>query len=131
LRQNARQRPVVATSRVACASLNFFCGHPVEQEDNFCMAERIQPRQRVGPDLSRVQLDRGSATSPIVVDRISPTAPHISYGFYRERHERLPSTTPTATVGRRRGVGSASRFRSENGNHPLSATGSIRSQRLP
>jgi len=63
-----------------------FFGHPVEQEDNFGMAERIRSGQRIGPDLCRVQLDRGSATSPIVVNRINPAAPHKSYGFYRERH---------------------------------------------
>jgi len=63
-----------------------FFGHPVEQEDSFGMAERIRSGQRIGPDLCRVQLDRGSATSPIVVNRINPAAPHKSYGFYRERH---------------------------------------------
>ena len=127
LRENAGQRPIFATSWVARASLYLLFRYPVEQEDDLGMAKRIQPRQRVSLDFCRVQLDRGSAASPIVVNWIGPTTPHIPYGVYRERHESLPSIIPTAMLSRRMGV----RRSLPMGNGPRKGSATFGDERKP
>ena len=54
LRQDAGQRPIFAASWVAGTSFDLLIGNPVEQEDDFGVAERIQPHQRVHSNLRRI-----------------------------------------------------------------------------
>jgi hypothetical protein len=89
LRENARQGPVLAASRMASACLNFVWGNLVKDEDDFHMAECIKPCQCLRREEGRIEFDGRPVRSPIIVDRIGSASTHIANGLNYKIHSNI------------------------------------------
>ncbi len=63
----AHPRPIRAAARVASAILDVGRGHLMEHENDFDVAERVEPRERRGLETVGVELYRGALLSPTIV----------------------------------------------------------------